>query len=153
MTMKSCRHCHSELDSSAIVCPHCRRRQRPILPVAAVLLATGVSFLAGFLAGGWFFIPRHVSTRPTGVETQPRQTWRITSADFEQTSDGAELEQVTTALGPPTVTWWEEKTALIAIWANPDSSNLVLNFEPDEAGRFVMTNKAQVNLPATLPPQ
>lgn len=64
---------------------------------------------------------------------------------------GAELKQVQTALGPPTVTWWEEKTVLVGVWANPDNSNLTLGFEPDNLGRFVMTSKAQVGLPDSLP--
>jgi hypothetical protein len=153
MSTKTCRHCQSEIDSRARSCPQCQKRQRVILSTPIFLLAILVSFLAGFFSGGRAFIKghKHISTRPTGVETQPRQTWRITDADFERMSNGTEFERVASTLGPPTVTWWEEKTALVAIWANPDSSNLTLSFEPNETGRFVVTDKTQVDLPPALP--
>ena len=121
--------------------------------LAAFLFAVAVSFLAGFASGGWVFFPRHVSTRPTGVATQTTSGWRVSSADFRQLSGGTELEQVESALGPPSATWWEEKTVLVALWVNPDSSTLTLGFEPNDSGRFVMATKSEVDLPAALPNQ
>lgn len=89
---KLCKHCRSEMDVRAAVCPNCRKKQsNPLLTVILIIAAVfiGVPFLTGFLNGVSQGVSNSTGSQNTITATSPKRE-AATRATTERTTETVE---------------------------------------------------------------
>ena len=136
--MKKCKHCQSEIDDKAKVCPNCRKKQ-----TNPVVKAICIFFGAMFIIGGLATVFSDTDTETTSKEDKGCY---MTIDKFNQINNGMTYEEVKNIIGCDgklsTESSADDKSMKVYYWyAKNGVSNATFSFYNDE-----LNAKSQIGL-------